>query len=542
MSVVLLNRGIDSEEKLKSYLTKSLGGIYNPMLFPQMETACERVKKAIAEGEKIVVYGDYDVDGITSSALLLQFLREMGANAEYYIPDRMKEGYGLNVMAVNRIAKGGAGLLITVDCGITSVGEVELAKALKMDVIVTDHHTCKEKLPAALAVINPKVPGCGYPFKELAGVGVAFKFVMALAKSMGKNAREYFDKYAELAAIGTIADVVALKEENRIIVDRGLKQLAATHRPGLKAVMSLTGMDTRTLTSTAAAFILAPRLNAAGRMGSASTAAELILTENADTAQLLAAELDETNKQRQLTEQKIYKEALELLQADADFYNKRIIVLKKEGWHHGVIGIAAARLCERFYRPCILLGAENGKCKGSGRSVEGFNLFDALSECDELLTAFGGHALAAGLSLDEKDFEEFSSRINKYASKVLAAEKLVRSIDIDCSVPPEYITLGNARLLERLEPYGEGNEKPVFALCGAKISSIVTMGADNRHLRIKFSTSAGILEGVGFGMGDYASKFRAGDTVDAAFTLDINTFRGEEKVQMLLKAVRQSEG
>lgn len=538
VAALLLNRGISTEQAVKSYLQKSLEGVHNPRLLPDMDKAVARITAALESKEKIVIYGDYDVDGITSTALLYEFLKNAGAEVDYYIPDRISEGYGVNIMAVNKISKSGAKLMITVDCGITSVGEVALANAQKLDVIITDHHTCKEKLPEAIAVINPKRPDASYPFRELAGVGVTFKLVLALAVAWGQKSRQCFDQYAEIAAIGTVADVVDLLDENRVIVDRGLSLLRNTSRPGLKALIEVAGI--KNVNASSVAFFLSPRLNAAGRLGSAQTAVRLLLCDNDHEAYEIARALDEENRHRQLTEQKIFQEAVAQIDSDPNFEQKKVIVLAHEGWHHGVIGIVASRICEKYYRPCILISHENGVGKGSGRSIAGFNLFDALTACKDHLTNFGGHAMAAGLGLNIADLDTFSTKINSYAKDRLTPENLQRHINIDCMLCPEDISIRSVGLLSRLEPFGMGNEKPVFSLCRLTIQNISAMGIDNKHLRLRLTANGRQLAAVGFGMGELMQVFRQGDLVDTAFTMEINSYQGNDQAQLLLKDIRHS--
>lgn len=537
-SSILLNREIDTEEKLKGYISKSLEFVHDPSLLPDILPASERIIKAISEKEKIVIYGDYDVDGTTSVTLLYSFLVQNGANVDYYIPDRMAEGYGLNIKAINKISKSGAKLLITVDCGITSVGEVELAKAQKMDVIITDHHNCKEKIPAATAVINPKRPDSEYPFSQLAGVGVIFKTVLFLAKKLGLNTKEVFLKYAPLAAVGTVADVVDLRDENRIIVDRGLKCLESSGFCGIDALLELS--NGRSIDSSLISFFLAPRINAAGRMESAKEACELLLCNDMTLAKKLAERLDEINRVRQETERKIYEEALSLISSDPDISNKRIIVLAKEGWHHGVIGIVASKITEQFYKPCILLACEGNTAKGSGRSVEGINLFDALSHTENRLTRFGGHALAAGLSLNMSDFEAFKKEINEYIEKS-CPDIPEKKLSVDCSVQPSFLTLQNAKQLKIFEPFGMANEKPVFALFGASVVSASAIGAEQTHLRLVLDASGTRINAVGFSLGRLAQYLTPGLAVDIAFNLEVNSYQGNESVQLILKDIKKSE-
>lgn len=538
-ALLLLNRGITTPQAVRGYVKKTLDAINNPYLMNDMQKAAQRLVDAIENHEKITVYGDYDVDGVTSVALLVKFLREHNADVEYYIPDREKEGYGVNVMAVNRISKNGTKLLVTVDCGITSVGEVELAKTLGMEVIVTDHHLCKEKLPAALAVIDCKRPDSEYPFPSLAGVGVAFKLVLATAKRLGESTSECFYKYVETAAVGTVADVVELLDENRVIVEKGLAEIKKNPSAGIKALLSVSGADKRPFSSIGIAFMIAPRINAAGRLGSAKKAVELLLEENEERALSLARELEEDNARRRTIEQKIYDEALEITARDEEFEKKKVIVVAKEGWHHGVIGIVASRITEYFYKPSILISIdEKGKAKGSGRSVEGFNLFEALNDSADLLGAFGGHAGAAGLSLAAGDIKEFEAKINKYANGRLTENELTPKLYIDCELMPESINLKNAKMLSFMEPFGEANPKPVFSVSGAKIKELTLMGEEKNHVRITLEKNGCVFNAVGFRMPHIANIKQPGDIADIAFNLEVNTFRGEESVQLMLKDIK----
>jgi single-stranded-DNA-specific exonuclease len=537
---VLLNRDI-SESEFEGFLAKSKRSIRNPMSMLDMDKASERIASAIEKKEKIAVYGDYDVDGITSTALLYEFLESAGADVIYYIPDRKDEGYGINIMAVNKLIKSGIKLLITVDCGITAIGEVEFAKLQGMDVIITDHHTCKERIPsAAVAVVNPKQENDEYGFSSLAGVGVAFKLVLALALKLGLNTGEIFDKYCDLAAIGTIADVVPLVDENRIIVEKGLQQLQNSVRPGIRALLAVAKVDTKKINASTVAFALAPRMNAAGRLGTAVTAVELLLTKDIVEAERIADQLDKENTKRQLTEQEIHNEAIEMIASDPNFQKKKVIVLAKEGWHNGVIGIVASRITERFYRPCILISLDNGMGKGSGRSISSFNLFDALTECDSLLATFGGHSVAAGLSINASDIEEFSKKINKYADEVLSEEDMLPVVKIDCLLNGQNLTLSTVKLLSVLEPYGMGNEKPTFAIKNATVENISTVGAESKHLRLLVNKDGMRVPCIGFNMGECASEVKSGDLIHLAFKLDINTYQGNENVQLILNDVKKA--
>ncbi|MBQ3124204.1 MAG: single-stranded-DNA-specific exonuclease RecJ [Clostridia bacterium] len=534
LATILLNRGIVSED-FKTFLSKSKKGILNPMTMLDMDKAVARIKSAVETGEKIAIYGDYDVDGITSTALLFGFLKTLGADVQYYIPDRKDEGYGINIMAVNKLIKEGVKLLITVDCGITAIGEIEFAKLQGMDVVVTDHHTCKERIPtAAVAVLNPKREDDEYEFDALAGVGVAFKLVLALAMSMGMNTGEVFDKYVELAAIGTIADVVPLTSENRVIVEKGLTLLQNPSRCGIKALLEVSGVSDKKVTTATVAFALAPRINAAGRLSTATTAVELLLTENDVTATEIAKELDASNKERQQTELDIHREAIEMIESDKEFEKKNVIVLAKEGWHNGVIGIVASRLVEHYHRPCILISLDNGVGKGSGRSVGNFNLFNALSACEKLLTNFGGHAVAAGLGINEDKLREFDEKINKYAKENLTAEDLVPVVKIDCVLGGANLNIPTAKLLSSLEPYGMGNETPVFAVKDAEVVSVTAVGMEKKHIRMQVQKDGVRINAIGFGMGEFVDILKYGDIVHLACKLDINNYQGNESAQLVL--------
>ena len=538
LAVLLLLRGVKKDEQVFSYMSKNLDSVHNPFLLNDMETACERIVRAVSEKEKITVFGDYDVDGITSTTVLTDFLTSVGADVDYYIPDRFSEGYGLNILALNRIARGGTKLLITVDCGIASIGEVEFAKTQKMDVIVTDHHTCKDEIPKALAVINPKRADSEYPFSGLAGVGVAFKLVLALAKKLNLNTKDTFMKYADLVSVGTVADVVPLLDENRTIAARGIEILKNTQNFGIRALLQVSGCKDREINSSLIAFSLAPRINAAGRMERASLAVQLFKAKTYDEALSLAERLDSLNRLRQETERKIFEDALTLA---SKCENPLVYVLKAPDWHNGVIGIVASKLCEKLMRPCILLSAENGKCKGSGRSIDGFNLFDALSDSEDILTAFGGHSQAAGMSVSEDKVLEFTARINQYAKRHITDDMLIPKLAIDCIINPSHITLEWAKALKKLEPFGASNETPVFALLDTKIISSGAIGTGGQHLSMKLQKENLVFPAVGFGMGEISSQFVQGDNADIAFTMNINTYNGTQSVQLFIKDIKKSD-
>lgn len=539
IALLLKNRGITDPLIAEKFIKKSLDTIRDPFGLDDMDKAAKRIADAIKNKEKVTIYGDYDVDGVTSTAILVRFLKEHGILAEYYIPDRENEGYGINVMAVNKISKTGTKLLITVDCGITSCGEVELAKTMGMDVIITDHHLCKEKIPQAVAVVNPKRENAGYGFRELAGAGVALKLILAVTKELGEKTSDCFFEYVELAAVGTISDVVSLLDENRVIAQKGIISLQNPKNIGLKALIEVAGAAERGINATTVAFMIAPRINAGGRLGSAKTAIELLLCDDYDKALELAEELNSVNSERRIFEQEIYEEALEIIDNDPEFDKKKVIVLAKKGWHNGVIGIVSSRITEKFYKPSIILSIdEDGKAKGSGRSIDGFHLFDALNECSDTLINFGGHAMAAGLGLSSDNIEDFSRCINQYANKVISEDMLYPKIEIDCEISPNAVTCESVKMIEHLEPFGMDNPRPVFSISKARVREIKKIGSDATHMRLVIEKDGVILNGVGFRMADYADKKAVGDFVDVAFTMDINTFNNQERVQLILKDIR----
>lgn len=534
LAVVLLNRGIDNVEE---FINPEIELLRDPFLMKGMDVAAERILRAQNAGEHITVYGDYDVDGITSTAALVKFLQTHGAEVDYYIPDRLEEGYGINRDAIDTIAARGTKLLITVDCGITAVDEINYAKECGMDVIVTDHHECKDALPEALCILNPKQPDCPYPFKKLAGVGVVFKLLEALTIQMKFHKQELLDEYLDLIAVGTVADVMPLVGENRIIVKKGLALLKYTSNKGLRALMAQAQVDPASVTAGTIGFILAPRINAAGRMGDPGSAVEMLLARDEKTAERYAVLLDEENHARQQAEQDILEDALRILSEDASMENDYVLVISGEGWHHGIIGIVASKISEQTGKPCILISTTDGMGKGSGRSIKGFNLFRALELCGEELTKFGGHELAAGLSIAEENIKSFREHINAHARTVLSEDDFIPSIHIDSELPIPYINMNTAEKLSVLEPYGMGNPNPLFMARGLSVASMRLL-SEGKHLKLTLSGEGYSADAIGFGMGEYAEFLSQGDFVDVVFHLDINTFRGERHAQMILKDIR----
>ena len=549
-ALLLLLRGCDTLEKAKAFITFSETTMHNPFLIPDMEKAVERLERAIAAQEKVVIYGDYDVDGVTSVSVLSLYLKKRGLAVSYYIPDRSGEGYGINNLAIDKFAADGVTLMMTVDTGVTAVDEVEYARSLGIDTIVTDHHECQSRLPEAIAVVNPRRADSNYPYKELAGVGVVFKLVMACEESryrgsdlLEKKLFELSSEFIDLVAMGTVADVMPLVDENRLIVKMGLAILNSHPRAGVTALLDAAGRNDKKktdITASVISFVIAPRINAAGRIDSAERAVGLFLSDKADETERIAAELCDINRERQAEENRIIEEAEEKIKNECDLENDKIIVLADDHWHHGVIGIVASRITERFGLPSILISFDGDIGKGSGRSIKGINLVDALTDSQEYLVKFGGHELAAGLSVTREALPEFRQKINEYVKNHLHDAERMAGIDVDCELTAESISLDTAESLALLEPYGIANPTPLFMLRGATLRSIMQLG--DKHTKLIVEKDGISLTALRFGKSRAELEYYAGDKVDLLFNIGINEFRGVISVQMILKAIRLSEG
>ena len=537
-AAVLCARGVTTPEQVKSFLATGIEGLHDPMLLRDMDKAVHVIRGALDAHEKIIVFGDYDVDGITATCVLLRYLRSVGADADYYIPNRLSEGYGLSCAAMDALYEQGVRLIITVDSGVTAFEETAYAKKLGIRMVITDHHECREEMPEAEAVVNPRRGDCSYPFAELAGVGVAFKLICALAGPTELN--RVLDEYADLVALGTVADVMPIVGENRILVAHGLQRLAETDNLGLEMLLEEAGQKSKRLTSTVISFILAPRINAAGRMGKTEQAVELFLTDDRAQARQLAALLCEQNKARQTAENEILQQALTVLRKQYNPLEDKMIILAGEGWHHGVIGIVSSRICDRYGCPTILIAVDNGIGKGSGRSMSGFNLFEALSDSAPLLDKFGGHELAAGLTIQQDNIEEFIERMKAYADAHIKPGDLVPILHIDCAITPAYISEQAVDSLAVLEPFGMRNQQPVFSMDNMYVEDITPISSD-RHVRLTLSKDGVSYTAMLFGTGAGGCGFAQGNFVDVAFHLEINEFRGRRTVQMILKDIRLSE-
>ena len=533
LAAVLSLRGVRTREEMNALLRGGEETLNDPMLLVDMPRAVARVHLAIERGETVVVYGDYDVDGITSTCLLTDYLRFKGLNCIPYIPDRSEEGYGLNNSAIDALREQGAELIITVDCGITGVEEVRHAASIGVDMIITDHHECGEgPLPEAAAVVDCKRPDEVYPNRYLAGVGVALKLVCACEGSSS----EMLERYCDLAAIGTVADVMPLVGENRYLVRRGLEMIEREPRPGISAMLKESSLDSKKLTASVIGFSLAPRLNAAGRLGCPITAAKLLMTDDPLEATRLAVELCELNRKRQSIETEIWNEANAMIEAAPD----TPIVLASDKWHQGVIGIAASRLAEQYALPAIMVCLNDGVGKGSCRSYGGFNLFDALSACSEHLIGFGGHALAAGLNIRGDKLDDFRAALAAYYLENKPAP--VPEVQPDLLIcDSSLLSEENVRSLDQLEPYGNANPRPTLCLCGVKLESSAEVGA-GKHLRIRVRVGRASFEGIFFSHTEKELGVRAGDLVDVAFTPQINEFHGHSSVQLLVSALRVHDG
>ncbi len=542
---VLINRGIDVVDGAKHFLNPSLNMLHNPFLFSQMEKSVTRIFAAIDGNEKILIYGDYDVDGITSVSILISVLRSLGARAQFYVPNRLEEGYGLNAPAIKQAKDDNTNLIITADCGISAHSEIELANKYGMDVIVTDHHELPKDLPEAFSIINPKMPGCNYPFSGLAGAGVAFKLAQALMIKINgvEGEREIINKYMELVSLATIADIVPLTGENRVIAKFGLEKLKNTTFPGLKALLKVSGLENKKVDSIGVGFGLAPRINAVGRMGDPSLGIQLLITDSQEEAERIAQILDEQNKERKIQEGRIFQEALELIEATVDQGKDKVIVVAHENWHTGIIGIVASRISEMFYKPCILLSLEDNEAIGSARSIENFHLYDALSHSSDLLLRFGGHEQAAGLLLSPDKIDAFRHKINQYAHKVIEPQDLLPKLKIDCEVSLDDVSLDLVHELDRLEPFGAENPSPILSAKSINVSGYRPVGKDGRHLKLTIKTEQGkVIDAIGFGLAGFCDLlFDNPHNLDIAFSVEENTWNGKTDLQLNIVDIRDSD-
>lgn len=530
-AMVLASRGMEDDHQARAYLDCN-APLLDPFLMTDMDKAAGRVGLAMSRGEKIAVFGDYDVDGITATCLLTDFLRRHGADVVSYIPGRLEEGYGLNPIAIRQLHDEGVKLIVTVDCGITAVNEAELCRKLGIDLVITDHHECKQTLPAAIAVVDPHRPDGGYPHKNLSGVGVAFKLASALCGSQ----ETVLEEYADMVCLGTVADVMPLQGENRVFVARGLESLAHTRRPGIAALMAECGCAPEAVSASSIGFMLAPRINAAGRMGQIDLAVELFLTDDPDKAAEAARGLCELNRQRQAVESEIYRQAVSMLPMGKP---PEAIVLADESWHQGVVGIVASRIAEEYACPTFLICLDGEHGKASSRSHGGFNLFASLSALSPLLESYGGHELAAGFTITRANIPEFRRQICALAAKFYTDDVPRTVLDVDCAVSPELLTLHNVDALQMLEPCGNGCPKPVLMVKNLTIDRISMVGG-GRHMRLRLCSGHTYLNAIYFSANPQTVSIQPGDLVDVAFTPQVNEFRGTRTVQMNVIDIRPS--
>ena len=530
-AMVLAARGIEDSRQAKAYLGHDCS-LPDPFEMKDMDLAAGRLGVALAKGEKIAVFGDYDVDGITATCLLTDFILSMGGDCVPYIPGRLEEGYGLNPTAIHHLHTEGVKLIITVDCGITAVEEAQLCRQLGIDLVITDHHECKKQLPEAIAIVDPHRPDCRYPHKDLSGVGVAFKLASALCGSQ----EEVLETYADMVCLGTIADVMPLCGENRVFVSRGLELLRETKRPGIAALMALSGCDPNTLTASFVGYTLAPRINAAGRMGKIDLAISLFLTQDPQIGHNMAQSLCELNKQRQVVESEIYNQVVEMLpQGELP----EAIVLADESWHQGVVGIVTSRICEEYCCPTFLICLDGNHGKASSRSYGGFNLFTSLSELAPLLESYGGHELAAGFTIHKDNIPAFRQEICRLAREFYSDDAPRTVLEADCAVPPEMLTVPNIDALSQLEPCGNGCPKPVLVTESMVLERVSPVGG-GRHMRLRLRAGRYVFTGIWFSSGAELPSLAQGETVDVAYIPQINDYRGERSVQLNVQDIRPS--
>ena len=535
LATILVNRNIKKTEDIKLFLQPTRADFHNPFLITDMNIAVDRIIKAINNKENVTIYGDYDVDGITSITVLKSFLSDLGLECSTYIPDRLEEGYGLNRKAIDEISNQGCELMITVDCGISGIEEIEYAKKLGIETIVTDHHEPGKKLPEAIAVIDNKRNDSKYPFRELAGVGVVFKLIQAIGIKLELKEEAYL-KYLDIVCIGTISDIVPLIDENRVIAKLGLMLVQQTRNIGLRSIINSSGY--KKVDSNAISFGVAPRINACGRMGMAEEALKLFLSKNLNEVNELTKRLNEHNSLRQAIEKQIVEEALEQIEKN-DLDKHKVIVLGGQNWHHGVIGIVSSKITEMYFKPSILLSfEEDGIGKGSGRSIPGFDLHDALTRCGQTIEKFGGHSMAIGITLRKDKFEEFKNKFEQIAIDE-HIDEIVPIVNIDARINLSDVNKEMVESLKQLEPFGEANKMPIFIFKNLKIDSIRAL-TEGKHLKMTLKDNNNIINAIGFNIGHLANEYRIGDKIDVVGVLEINSFNGVDNLQINIKDIMKS--
>ncbi len=538
---ILFNRQINTPEAIKQFLDPKLEDLGDPFSLKSMDEAIDRILTALRENEKIMVYGDYDVDGITATSLLYLVLNKLGAQVAYYLPNRLVEGYGLSPRGIDEAERQGATLIISVDTGVTAMDEVEYAREKGIDCIITDHHEQGEFLPNSVALIDPKRNDCDYESRDLAGVGVAFKLAQALYKRLQQDETE-LEEHLDLVALGTAADIVPLVGENRILTKFGIDQIARTTKPGLKSLAFVSGLMGKKIGTGQVVFILAPRINAIGRLGDAVSAVKLLTTKDERAASEIARTLDKENQRRKNIDEKTLNEALEQIREVVDLENDKAIILSSEGWHQGVIGIVASRLVEKYHLPTIMIAVDNGEGKGSARSIPGFHLCNALKECEDLLLRYGGHKYAAGLTIDPKNIEAFREKMKEVSQNLLSPDDLLAKLNIDADIE---LTQINNELLDTLEtfaPFGPQNMRPVFLTRNCEIVGQAYCVGKN-HLKMKVRKGDAVFDVIGFGFGDWINNLTGrGCLVDLVHVVEYNTWEGHTRIQLRLKAIKLASG
>jgi len=531
-------RGIDSFEKAKKFFRPGIDDLYDPFLMKDMKKATQRLCHAIRGGETVLVYGDYDVDGTTATSIVYTFLKSFGIRVEYYIPHRFKEGYGINPDGINHAKEIGADLVVSVDCGITAIEEANYARRHGIDLIICDHHNVGDEIPDAVAVLDPKRPDCNYPFDGLSGAGVGFKLIQGTIEELGLSGTLAY-KYLDLVAVSIASDIVPIVDENRILMREGLSMLNSNPRIGLKELLKLINVEIGTITTSSIVFSIGPRINAAGRMGDATIAVELMISENETEASRHARELEATNKRRRTTDTRTMDEAVDKLETNFDVDKISSMVLHDPDWHLGVIGIVASRLVDAYYRPAIMLSTVEGKIKGSARSIKGFNMYEALKKCEDLLEQFGGHEFAAGLTMDESNLDEFRQRIDQIACQYLKENDFLPEIMIDGDLDLQQVDKRFWKLLSQFEPFGPGNLRPVFVSKDVCIEGVPTI-VGNGHLKMKVSQGeSAVFDAIGFNMHQYMPQLIdcSENKIDVAYVLEENYWNGRRSLQMRLKDI-----
>lgn len=531
---MLMNiRGLDDAAHLREFLGEG-EPLSDPFLLKDMDKAAARITRAVDNMEKIAVYGDYDADGVTSTAMLYSYLETRGADVIFYIPQREGEGYGMNIGAVEYLKEQGVSLIVTVDNGISSVQEVARANELGIDVVVTDHHRPQEILPDAVAVVDAYRPDDTSPYKHFSGVGIAFKLLMALEDGAG-DVEDLLEAYSDLAAIGTIGDIVPLTGENRTLIRAGLERLSQSDRPGVQALLENAGIAGKALTSTNVAFTLVPRINATGRMGAPERAVRLLISGYEEEAEVLSEEICADNEERRRVEAEIAEAAFADIEAKG-YMKDRVVVVDGEKWHHGVIGIVASRVTERCGKPCMIISRGETEAKGSGRSIEGFSLFEAICACGDLLIKFGGHPMAAGITLKPENIEAFRKRINQYAAEHFP-QMPTQTVTLDCKLNPAALSVSMAQSLTQLEPFGNGNPQPVFGLFNMELSNVTPVGGGG-HLRLTLEKNGAVITAMRFNTKPEELPYHIGDKIDLAVQLEAREFRGQPSLTVIVRDMK----